>query len=200
MKFRKFEISVVIGLILTLVFSIVSFGATTDNIEKDVLRLHILANSDSEEDQQLKLKVRDAIINLEGEVFDTALDVANAKEKVVKDFDKIRSTAKSVIKANGYDYDVDVRLEKTYFETRYYDEFTLPAGYYEALRVIIGSGEGHNWWCVMYPPLCLNSAEDIKTYKDLSRQEKDLIKSNPKYDIRFKGYEIWKKILRYFEK
>lgn len=200
MKVKKFEVAVVVGLVLAVLCSTVSFAKTGTELKEDVLRLHILANSDTVEDQELKLKVRDAIIEREGQLFDNVNCVTQAKTQVVQDFGKIQSIANKVIKDSGYSYPVSVALERTYFETRQYEDFTLPAGYYEALRVVIGEGEGHNWWCVVYPPLCVNSAKSLKKFKKLTAKERKLVLSNPKYDIRFKSVEFYHKILKSVKK
>ena len=201
MKIKKFEAAVAVALVLSVLLSVLSFAITSDSIEKDVLRLHILANSDSAEDQSLKIKVRNSVIENESDIFDGVGNVTAAKEKVIRNYDSIKASAKKVIREEGYDYPVSVRIEKTYFPTRHYESFTLPAGYYEALRIVIGEGKGHNWWCVMYPPLCVGSAAQVKKeYSKLPDREKKLITSNPRYDIRFKTYEIYKKLLKYLKK
>ena len=200
MKIKKFEAAVAVALVLSVLLSVLSFAITSDSIEKDVLRLHILANSDSAEDQSLKIKVRNSVIENESDIFDGVGNVTAAKEKVIRNYDRIKAIAQKVIREEGYDYPVSVRIEKTYFPTRYYESFTLPAGYYEALRIVIGEGKGHNWWCVMYPPLCVGSAAQVKKeYSKLPDREKKLITSNPRYDIRFKTYEIYKKLLKYLK-
>lgn len=200
MKIKKFEAAVAVALVLSVILSVLSFAITSDSIEKDVLRLHILANSDSAEDQSLKIKVRNSVIENESDIFDGVGNVTAAKEKVIRNYDRIKASAKKVIREEGYDYPVSVRIEKTYFPTRHYESFTLPAGYYEALRIVIGEGKGHNWWCVMYPPLCVGSAAQVKKeYSKLPDREKKLITSNPRYDIRFKTYEIYKKLLKYLK-
>ena len=200
MKIKKFEAAVAVALVLSVLLSVLSFAITSDSIEKDVLRLHILANSDSAEDQSLKIKVRNSVIENESDIFDGVGNVTAAKEKVIRNYDSIKASAKKVIREEGYDYPVSVRIEKTYFPTRHYESFTLPAGYYEALRIVIGEGKGHNWWCVMYPPLCVGSAAQVKKeYSKLPDREKKLITSNPRYDIRFKTYEIYKKLLKYLK-
>ena len=200
MKIKKFEAAVAVALVLSVILSVLSFAITSDSIEKDVLRLHILANSDSAEDQSLKIKVRNSVIENESDIFDGVGNVTAAKEKVIRNYDRIKASAQKVICEEGYDYPVSVRIEKTYFPTRHYESFTLPAGYYEALRIVIGEGKGHNWWCVMYPPLCVGSAAQVKKeYSKLPDREKKLITSNPRYDIRFKTYEIYKKLLKYLK-
>lgn len=200
MKFKKLELAVSIGLVLCIIFNVVSFGASCSKIRGDVLRLHIIANSDSKTDQALKLKVRDAILLSGYDIFDGNDTLDEAKIKIAENLDKIKSIAVKTLRKEGCKDDVFVHFERTYFNTRYYKNFTLPAGEYEALRVIIGKGEGHNWWCVMFPPLCLAASDDIDSLKCLTKDEKKLITSRPKYEVRFKCVEIYEKIKEYMEK
>ena len=194
MKLKKMETVLIVALILGMALHFVSFSKNCENIKKDVFRLHILANSDETFDQNLKLRVRDAVLAAGYDVFDGVNSVEQAKKKVLKNLDVIRKIAQNEIRKNGYDYPVSVRLEKTFFDTRRYRDFTLPAGEYEALRIVIGKGEGHNWWCVMFPALCLAASGKPADTSSLSEEEKRLILSNPKVEVRFKCVEIYEKI------
>ncbi len=194
MKLKKIELIVIFTLVFSLIFHFVSFSKDCENIKKDVLRLHILANSDAAFDQNLKLMVRDAVLAEGYDVFDGVKTVEQAKRKVLKNLDTIEKIAKREITKNGYTYPVAVKLEKTFFETRYYRDFTLPAGEYEALKIVIGKGEGHNWWCVMFPSLCLAACGAVEDNNALSEAEKDLILSDPRFEVRFKCVEIYEKI------
>ena len=194
MKLKKMETVLIVALILGMALHFVSFSKNCENIKKDVFRLHILANSDETFDQNLKLRVRDAVLAAGYDVFDGVNSVEQAKKKVLKNLDVIRKIAQNEIRKNGYDYPVAVRLEKTFFDTRRYRDFTLPAGEYEALRIVIGKGEGHNWWCVMFPALCLAASGKPADTSSLSEEEKRLILSNPKVEVRFKCVEIYEKI------
>jgi len=161
-----------------------------------MLRLHVLANSDSEEDQALKLQVRDRVLTVVEPWLSEQPDVS-AVEDVLKDrAPELQREAEAVIKAAGYSYSVQVQVEETWFPTRQYDGFSLPAGKYDSLRVIIGEGEGKNWWCVVFPPLCLASSTEsmTETAKDvgLSDQEVFLIlEDEEQYVIKFKAIELW---------
>lgn len=194
-KYRKTEISVAIGLIVALVFSICGFGADCADVRENVVRLHVLANSDSEADQEVKLLVRDALLQSGAEIFSGAVTVEDAAAVLENEKELIVSVAENVLHKNGFDYEVSVTMEREYFATRAYEEFTMPAGEYLALRVIIGNGNGKNWWCVMFPPLCLPAAGE-KTDIDaiLGADGAKLIQSNPKYEMRFKIVEIYEKI------
>lgn len=196
MNKRLIEISVAMALVFSVVFSIVGFGKKCNEIRSDVLRLHILADSDSPEDQNIKLTVRDALLNCGNEIFSGNTDLETVRERLENERTNIISIIDKLLKENGFDYKSDIYLTEEYFTTRTYGEYTLPAGKYIALKVILGEGEGHNWWCVMFPPLCLPAAtsdeKELDDYFDF--QSSSLIKSNPKYDMRFKIIEIIEKI------
>ena len=164
-----------------------SYSSTVlENISNNVFRLHVIANSDSDEDQNLKYKVRDALINY----MDTLLSDTTSKEDAIKianehlsDFYKI---ANEVIYNAGYNYPVSISIDKCDFPTKTYGDVSLPAGTYDALRVKIGKAEGHNWWCVMFPPLCFVDVtsgvvpDDSKALlkEDLGDEEYNLITAN----------------------
>lgn len=188
--FRPWEKALALGLIATIALSCISFSAECENIREDVLRLHILANSDSAQDQQLKIAVRDEILKISGDIFDNCKSVADAQNAANQKMPQIIRTAQDTVKNQGYNYKVTASLAKTYFDTRHYDDYTLPAGVYNALRVVIGSGNGHNWWCVMYPSLCLPTACD--NYEtSLDENERDIVENYQKYEIKFKSVEIF---------
>lgn len=193
---RKLELSLFCGLVIAVLFSVTSFGASCGEIRQNVLRMHVIANSDSEADQTLKLQVRDAVLAEGKELFDGSLTAEQAENILDSDKERLRAAAESVIRENGYDYNVTVEIGKDFFTTRTYDgRVTLPAGEYEAVRVIIGEGKGQNWWCVMFPPLCLPAAEAEADIGDvLSDREERLVESDPKYEARFKIIEIFEKI------
>lgn len=197
-KITKLEISILMAFIITFSFSLIQFGEGCENIRENVLRLHVIANSDTGADQSLKLKVRDAVLLKGAELFDGSVNVKNAERKIIPNIELLEKAALEVIKENGYDYSVKITVGKEYFNTRRYGELTFPAGTYEALRVIIGSGEGHNWWCVMFPPMCLPAASDTSVYAYLNKDGVAVVNGNPKYEIRFKAIEIIEKAKSYF--
>jgi len=155
MKFFKRFLLILILLATYIIISAMSYvSAVSNNISSGVFRLHVIANSDSDEDQNLKYIVRDNLI----QYMNTLTKNITTKEDAIKianehkqDFYKI---AKKTIEENGYNYDVKIEIENSYFPTKYYGDISLPAGYYDALKVEIGSASGQNWWCVMFPPLC----------------------------------------------
>lgn len=194
-KYKKIEISILIALVLTCAISFTSFAAHCEEIEDSVLRIHVLANSDEDYDQELKLKVRDAMLYEGKDIFNGATDVKQAQKKIEMNQDRLLKTARRVIKEEGYDYDVKIDIGQEYFSTRTYDNITLPAGQYNAVRIIIGKGEGHNWWCVMFPPLCVPGAcEQSEIDAVLDDGESKVVKSNPEIDARFKIVEVFEKL------
>ena len=163
-------------------------------IYESTVRLHVLANSDSEGDQALKLKVRDAILETMQDWEPSSKE--DALEKIEKNQASLCSIAETVIKNEGYDYEVEIKVGKELYPTRYYEDFALPSGEYTSVRVVIGKGQGQNWWCVLYPPLCTNSAvkydEDACLEVGLTKNQYDLITSNEsgKYKVKFRLLEL----------
>lgn len=195
MKKRMIEISLCVALVVSVIFSVADFNADCNDLRKDILRLHILANSDSVEDQEVKLLVRDALLNCGNELFSGNTDIKSVKETLNREQKELTCAANKVLRDNGFGYEAEIYLVNEYFSTRTYDDYTLPAGNYLALKVILGEGEGHNWWCVMFPPLCLPAATDeMDTDAYFNTRSESVIKSNPEYEIRFKIIELIEKI------
>lgn len=182
------------GLIMSTAVNMIKFGGVCDRVRDDVFRLHILANSDSAADQALKLKVRDGVLTAFSEYSPSSL--SDAVDTARQNIDKLRETAKKILRKNGCDDAVDAKIEQAYFDTRTYGDVTLPAGEYTALRIVIGNGEGHNWWCVMYPSLCLPAATNLDDALDESEQ--DVVENYPKYRIKFKIVEWFEQIKSWF--
>ena len=125
-----------------------------------VIRFHVIANSDSEADQALKLQVRDAVLAETERFYPEGADLETARAALQAHLGELAQVGQQVVDDAGYDYPVTAALEKVWFPTKEYDGFALPAGEYTALRIIIGEGAGQNWWCVAFPPLCLGAASD----------------------------------------
>jgi stage II sporulation protein R len=126
------------------------------SLYNNIIRLHVLANSDSDEDQALKLKVRDGILVTVAEIVGDVTDFDEAKALLENNLDNITAAAKTALEKEGSDYPVSVTLTREKYPTREYNGITLPAGEYTSLRVLIGEAEGQNWWCVLFPQLCVN--------------------------------------------
>ena len=196
---HKIEISIAIGLIIAIIVSLTGFSADCENVRSNVVRLHILADSDCDADQKVKLLVRDALLESGAEIFSGTISIDTASDALEKEKDKLIAVAETVLRENGFDYDVTINMVREYYTTRTYENYTLPAGEYLSLKVILGKGEGRNWWCVMFPPLCLPAASpstDIDAI--LGADGAKLIKSNPKYEMRFKIVEIFESVRNRF--
>ena len=191
---RLLKIQAVVFAVIIAV-GVCSVGVFADNcsrVRSDVLRMHVIANSDSDEDQALKLKVRDAVLESGAELFDGTVTVDEAKAKIEPQKAELEAAAREVIEREGYDYPVSVNVVNEYFATRCYGDLTMPAGRYTAVKVVIGEGAGHNWWCVMFPPLCLPAAQDRGGNIDafLDGDELKVVESSGRYEPRFKIVEI----------
>lgn len=199
---KKIDISLIIGILFTILVS--NFAVFTNNcadLREDVIRLHIIANSDSEDDQKLKLKVRDAILEKSPEVFENCISKEDAEGKIISHVAKIQQIASQEIISNGYQYKVVCQTVNMEFNERKYKNFTLPSGNYDALRVIIGDGDGKNWWCVMYPPLCIPASGGVDEYEAaFSKEEIDIMKNPQKYHAKFKILELYEKISKWMKK
>ncbi len=191
--FKAFCCAVVISCIL----SITGFSGACEDIEDRVFRLHIIANSDSEEDQSLKLKVRDEITTYTEKLFADCKTKEESMDAASRNIDSIRAKAQEAVKKYGYNYTVDAYVTNMSFDTRVYDDFTLPAGKYDALRIVIGKGEGHNWWCVLYPAVCVPSAQK-NIGSVLSDGETEIVTESDKYTVKFKIVEIFEGIADFF--
>ena len=187
---KKLILPTIMILVATLFISVMPTDAE-GAIYEDTVRLHILANSDSTEDQTLKLTLRDSILNKYGKTLSAFESVENAEEELSDKLSEIEDFSNSKIKELGYDYKTDVTLTNEWYDTRHYDNFSLPAGYYTSLKIVIGEGGGENWWCVMYPPLCLDAAVTKSSY---SESEELLI--TKKYNVKFKVLELISEISR----
>ncbi len=182
------------ALIFAAVLSFVSFEGECKGIRKSVLRMHVLANSDSEEDQALKLKVRDRLLAETEELFSSSETKEEAENTAKESIPYLESAAKDEIEKNGYDYDVRIEIGKAWFDTRHYGEITLPAGSYEAVNVYIGKAEGKNWWCVMFPQLCLPAADGNELSEVLTEEQTNITQGD--YKVEFYLVELFQKLFR----
>ena len=198
-KFKRLKIGkifvILILLSLFILISAISYvDAVSNNIADSVFRLHVIANSDSKEDQELKLKVRDELLSYMNIISKDSTSKQEAMQIANEHKEEFTQIAEKVIKENGYNYTVNVQVGKADFPTKYYGDITLPAGTYDALKVQIGEAKGQNWWCVMFPPLCFvdvstgivpdNSKQELK--QSLDNEEYDLISKTDNNEISFK--------------
>ena len=154
-------IALTAGFILfTALGSFIVFAERCEDVRSEVLRLHIPANSDSPEDQAVKLRVRDMVLEEFGSRFSDCTELSLAEEQAAALIPEIERRCTEYLRENGFSYAAKAELVTMYFTTREYDRLILPAGEYRALRITLGSGGGHNWWCVIFPQLCLPAVSD----------------------------------------
>ena len=201
---KKSIIGYIIGILLMMVGVMGGFYGrkkiVQEQIAEKVLRFHVLANSNSEEDQKLKLQVRDAIGGLLQEKMAQVENREECEQFITEWIPKIEQTAAAVIEENGYDYSVCARLEETDFPVKTYGAYTFPAGRYEALRVTIGEGAGENWWCVLYPNMCFeNSMYEVvdergeKALREvLDEKEYEAVLKEGNYQIRLRLLDFFR--------
>lgn len=176
--------------------------AYSDNVQTDLqsnmLRLHIIANSDSDEDQNVKLMVRDAVLKETGSKLADE-DKEICKDNIVCNLDAVKEIADGVLAENGFDYASYVQYGKFAFPEKTYKSMILPAGDYYGVRIVLGEGKGHNWWCVMYPPLCFREGQEVQLSKEsekilrekLDKDTYDIItKKDDKVVVKFKIVEL----------
>lgn len=179
---------------LTALLSFLPIHGETE-IYENVLRLHVIANSDSEEDQALKLKVRDAVIEYTDDVFKSCSSKEEAQRILNKNLEQIKNIALNTVYSNGFSYSVSIEFNEEQYPTKNYESCCFPAGEYMSLRIKIGESAGQNWWCVLFPPLCLSAASDNSEafaqagitdyqYKVITQTQA------PKYKARFKILEV----------
>lgn len=188
---KKWDRVLIFGLLLAVILSMAAgFDNECETVRENVLRLHILANSDSEEDQALKLRVRDAVLR------ETAADFAAAgdREDTVKTagrlLTKMKTAAEKTLEEAGCRDTVRVSMVNMYFETREYDGAILPAGYYDAVRIELGAAEGHNWWCVLFPQLCIGTAAEGPELEQIEK-----LAEGPEYRLSFALVEWLERLL-----
>lgn len=180
-----------------------------DGFKRNIIRFHVIANSDSRDDQALKLKVRDRILKEMGQKFENSSSIDESRRIIESNMDTLKYIAEDEINKEGKDYITQIYLGKDDFPTKSYGGITFPAGEYEALKVVIGEGKGKNWWCVMFPPLCFvdithGISEDVQEElkEVLSEDEYELILSDkkPPMKLKFKTVEIFEKTKTQFAK
>ena len=203
MKLKTFEIAL-IAAILTAIFC--GFAAEArgeaEELSDKLIRLHVVANSDTGADQALKLEVRDAVLAVVREKCRGAEGVEEARSRLEESLEEIVEAGVEAVERGGRNYTVTASLCRESFPTTQYDTFSLPAGEYESLRIRIGAAEGHNWWCVVFPPVCDEPVidEDAAAALGLTGEEVRLItKSSGGYVVRFKTIELINKFLALFK-
>lgn len=194
LSFKIFNISLLMALVSGLFLSLANFDTSCEELRNNVLRLHIIANSDSEYDQELKLKIRDEILKNSTEIFNNTKNIDDAILVASLRKDEFSQIAERVIKQNNASYSVSAEIGDSYFETRDYDDFTLPAGVYKSLIIRVGKAEGKNWWCVIFPEICVSSAKKGDLTDTVSDVTAAVAKNPRRYLMRFKIIEIYEGI------
>lgn len=197
MKKQKLKSSILLALLLFLYVFISAQSyvtAVSTNLSDAVFRLHVIANSDTDEDQALKLKVRDSLLKYMNEICSDCFTKAEAISIAAEHKDKFQKIAEQTIIDNGYNYPVKINIDNFYFPTKNYGDISLPAGMYDALRVEIGEAKGQNWWCVMFPSLCFvdissgvvddEAKENLE--QNLEKEAYTIISDTKKSDVKFK--------------
>ena len=195
-KLRRWELALLLGVALAALLG-VWLDRSQTALADQVIRLHVLANSDSEADQALKLKVRDRVLETAEEYFTPGATLEETQAVLTAHLADIAAAGAEQVAEEGYQYPVTVSMEENYwFPTKQYTDFALPAGNYTALRVVIGEGGGQNWWCVVFPPLCLGSVSETAAQTALSggfsEDQVSLITGEDEgYVVKFKAIELW---------
>ena len=188
-KLLVFEKALLIALSITLVAAAWAQKKQTE-ISSKLIRLHVLAVSDDAHEQEIKLRVRDAVTDYLAPVLEAAESSSDARKIIAENMEGIENAAKSASQGRS----VTLTLSREYYPTREYEAFTLPAGEYESLRVILGEGQGHNWWCVVFPPLCLNLSDSEELREVMDGDEYGIITEQSGYVLRFRILELWGKL------
>ena len=201
--FRYWELALLLALAVTILWGAASLGQQ-EELGRKVIRLHVIANSDSPEDQALKLRVRDRVLARAQEILEQSADMEQAEQALTAALPELAREARETLAAEGCAQPVQARLEPAEFPTKDYDGFSLPAGKYLALRVIIGEGRGQNWWCVVFPPLCTAAACDWQDAgRDAGLAEDDLslmAEEDQGYQLRFRSVELWEMLRQWLGK
>ena len=193
-KLKRWELALLFG-VLCILAADSWLGEEQQELADSVIRFHVIANSDSREDQALKLAVRDRVLEQAQTVYPENATLPQARAALEGALDQLAQAGQAVVEEQGYDYQVTARMEQCWFPTKEYDGFALPAGEYTALRVVIGEGQGQNWWCVAFPPLCLGAAgETVDTAAQAGyftpEQVSLVTEENTGYVLKFKGMEL----------
>lgn len=211
MRKIKFRLSMLVlglvGIILMMTITVNSevnkIDQASESYKEKLIRFHVIANSDTDEDQELKLKVRDGIIKYLEPKLAKSRSIKESESIIKNEYENLEKISKDIILKNGYNYDVQIGIQYSTFPTKQYSSIVLPAGEYKALKVVIGEGKGKNWWCVMFPPLCfvdkengvIDKSTDEKLKKALTEDEYNLIvqkdeKKVSRVEIKFKIVEM----------
>ena len=202
-KLKKWEVALLSGILVAALM-----GAYLDReqaaLADSVIRLHVIANSDSRADQELKYQVRDRILTEAAALYQPGDDLQQVRNSMEDNLTLLAQAGREVVEEQGYDYPVSAKLERTWFPTKKYTDFALPAGNYTALRIVVGEGKGENWWCVAFPPLCLGSVsetvDEAAAAGSFTPEQVSLITGESGgYVVKFKAMELWEEFKKMWE-
>ena len=193
-RLKKWELALLLGVLCALVMG-AGLSREQEQLSQSVIRLHVIANSDSQADQALKLRVRDRVLEQAQKLYPEGATLDQVRAILEDNLNLLAAAGRAAVEEEGADYPVTAQITQCWFPTKEYEDFALPAGEYTALRVVIGQGEGQNWWCVAFPPLCLGAASqsvDQAAQAGLFTQEQAglITRENGGYVLKFKGMEL----------
>lgn len=202
-KLKRWEVALLTGFAVALLM-----GTYLDReqaaLADSVIRLHVIANSDSEADQELKYQVRNRILTEAAALYQPGDDLQQVRKSMENNLTLLAQAGREVVEEQGYDYPVSANLERTWFPTKKYTDFALPAGNYTALRIVVGEGKGENWWCVAFPPLCLGSVsetvDEAAAAGNFTPEQVSLITGESGgYVVKFKAMELWEQFKKMWD-
>lgn len=196
---KLFILSLTSALIFSFLISIIPFSASCEEMYDNIVRVRIIANSNNEKDQTLKLAVRDAILKDSVSLFPNDADYDEIVLIAKENLDAFLKTAEKTVSKNGFNYSVKAEIRQEFFGTREYDNFTLPSGNYETLVITLGEGKGENWWCVMFPSVCIGACSG-NLNDSISETSAEKAYNSEKYTAKFKVVEIYESIKHFFTK
>ena len=193
-KHRLLGKALVCGFVLAALCSFFPFAAACGQLPRDVVRLHVVANSNGAEDQAVKLLVRDAVLEEAARWYQGAGSMEEASSRLCTHLQSIAGAARQVLGEQGVGYSATAQMTEMYFPTRDYGDFRLPAGRYRTLRVTLGEGAGKNWWCVVFPSLCLPAATQEEALLTLPEGERQVVEGGQEVQVKLKAVELWESL------
>lgn len=193
-KHRLLGRALVCGFVLAALCSFFPFAAACGQLPRDVVRLHVVANSNGAEDQAVKLLVRDAVLEEAARWYQGAGSMEEASSQLCTHLQSIAGAARQVLGEQGVGYSATAQMTEMYFPTRDYGDFRLPAGRYRTLRVTLGEGAGKNWWCVVFPSLCLPAATQEEALLTLPEGERQVVEGGQDVQVKLKAVELWESL------
>ncbi len=193
-KRRLLGRALVCGFVLAALCSFFPFAAACGQLPRDVVRLHVVANSNGAEDQAVKLLVRDAVLEEAARWYKGAGSMEEASSQLCTHLQSIAGAARQVLGEQGVGYSATAQMTEMYFPTRDYGDFRLPAGRYRTLRVTLGEGAGKNWWCVVFPSLCLPAATQEEALLTLPEGERQVVEGGQEVQVKLKAVELWESL------